>query len=311
MNSSEPHIVTILDEEAGRRLDLILTERYKEEQSRSYFQQLIREGHVLVNDSIVKKHFRPNSGDTVAITFKKPPEISLKPETILLEILYEDDYLIAVNKPAGMVVHPAPGNWEGTFVNALLAHCESLQKEVYNLRPGVVHRLDKNTSGALIAAKNGQVQLRLAALFAGRHVKKEYLAVCLGNPGEGTLNLPIGRHPVDRKKMAIRESGGREAITHYQTLAFDGTLSVVRVQIETGRTHQIRVHLKELRTPILGDEVYGNSSANHHYKAERQLLHAESLELTHPETGELLQLRAPLSEDMLEVVEKIKKRNQL
>jgi 23S rRNA pseudouridine1911/1915/1917 synthase len=288
--------IVITDEEAGERLDKILANRYKEVRSRTYFQYLIEEHKVLLNGLPVKKRHAPQAGDEAEVFFTLTPEIDVKPEAIPLDILYEDDDLIAINKPPGLVVHPAPGNWTGTFVNALLYHCREIDA-TQSLRPGIVHRLDKETSGVLIAAKNSKAQQRLIEMFAGREIYKEYLAICVGNPGQQEINQPIGRHPVDRKKMAILE-GGRPALTIVETLAFDGKLSLVKVILATGRTHQIRVHMKSIGTPVLGDSTYGNAQANQKFKAQRQLLHAKLLKLKHPVTSAPLTIEAPIPDDM-------------
>ena len=202
-----------------------------------------------------------------------------------------------------MVVHPAAGNWSGTFVNALLYHCQNLEKGG-TLRPGIVHRLDKDTSGVLVAAKTNWMQQRMVELFASRQVYKEYLAICIGNPGTGEIETPIGRHPVHRKQMAVTTSGKR-AHTLYRTLSWNGKLSVVQVIITTGRTHQIRVHLKHRGTPVLGDPLYGNSQANKLAKVTYQLLHASTLRFKHPVTGHDLTLTAPPPPEMALFIEKI------
>lgn len=300
MPEQESELIVIQENEAGERLDKILAHRFKDVWSRTYFQYLIDEHLVLLNGEPVKKRIKPQVGDEVEIQFAATPEIDLSPENIPLDILYEDEHLLAINKPAGMVVHPAPGNWSGTFVNALLFHCGNL--EIEGLRPGIVHRLDKETSGVLIAAKSLLVQQKLVEAFAARQVYKEYLAICVGNPGEGTIEEPIGRHPVHRKHMAVVQ-GGKKAITHFQTLATNGKLSVVKVILATGRTHQIRVHLKHHGTPILGDAIYGNPQVNKQYGAERQLLHAYRLQLKHPITGQVLEFEAPIPEDIAKKVQ--------
>lgn len=289
----------INENEADTRIDKILADRYKDVQSRTYFQFLIANNHVLINGKQIKKQHRPKTGDEVEVRFILTPELDLKAEKIPLDIIYEDQYIIVINKPVGMVVHPAPGNWTGTFVNGLLYHCQELKDNMSNnnVRPGIVHRLDKETSGVLIAAKDPIAHQRLVEMFAERKVYKEYLAVCLGNPGKGTINAPIGRHPVNRKLMAVIESG-RPAVTHYESIAKDDKLSLVKLILETGRTHQIRVHLKYLKTPILGDASYGSTQSNEHYKVSRQLLHARLLRLKHPITGEELGFEAPVPDDM-------------
>lgn len=202
-----------------------------------------------------------------------------------------------------MVVHPAVGNWSGTFVNALLFHCK-LEGE--GLRPGIVHRLDKETTGLLLAAKTEKAQQSLVALFASRAIKKEYIAITLGNPGTRTIEGNIGRHPVRRKMMSVLEVGGKEAITQIKTAKCDGNMSVVHLFPQTGRTHQLRVHLKSVGTPILGDPIYGNEALNKKYGAERTLLHAYKLSFTHPITNQPLELTAPIPADMQKFMEKIR-----
>lgn len=291
-------IITV--EESGERLDKILARRYEEIRSRTYFQMLIEEQHVLLNGLPVKKRYLPSPGDEVQIDFIITPEIGLEAEPIPLNIVYEDEHILAINKPAGMVVHPATGNWTGTFVNALLYHCKQLYEESKerpnDIRPGIIHRLDKDTSGLLLAAKTSLAQQRLIALFASRKVHKEYLAICLGNPGNCEINVPIGRHPVKRQQMAVVETG-KPALTICQCLATDGKMSLLRIVLATGRTHQIRVHLKHLGTPVLGDSVYGNIQANEKYKVNRQLLHAHLLRFDHPITGKELILEAKVPAD--------------
>lgn len=301
---NENETIIITEEEAGERLDKILAQRFQNTQSRSYFAMLIEEHQVLLNGFIVKKRIQPKAGDEVQINWILTPEIGLHPENIPLDILYEDDQIIAVNKPAGMVVHPAIGNWSGTFANALLYHCQSLPDQT-SLRPGIVHRLDKDTSGVIIAAKTATAQQKLVEKFAARQVQKEYLAICIGNPGNVEIINHIGRHPVDRKRMAVVETGGKAAHTICQTIACDGKFSVVRITLATGRTHQIRVHLKHQKTPILGDNIYGNSVVNAKHHVTRQLLHAQSLRLLHPISQLPLVIEAPLPEDIKFWVDKI------
>lgn len=295
----------ISEEEKGERLDKILAKRFSEAGSRTYFQYLIDQEKVLLNGLPVKKRIKPSLGDEVEVEYILTEELTLKEENIPLNIIYEDSDLIVVNKSAGMVVHPAPGHWSGTFVNALLFHCrdgftanhENLLPN-QALRPGIVHRLDKDTSGLLIAAKTALAQQRLIEMFSGRNIYKEYLAICIGNPGGGTVDVPIGRHPVHRQLMAVRSEGGRQAITHFRTLAFNGHLSLVSAVIATGRTHQIRVHMRHRGTPVLGDKLYGVDAQNNKYKVERQLLHAYRLRFNHPITGAPLEFEAEPPVDM-------------
>ena len=297
----------ISDVESGERLDKILANRLKDLGSRTYFQFLIDEGQVLLNGEPVKKRVKPLSGDEIEIEYRLTPELNLKPENIPLNIIFEDEFIIVVNKPPGMVVHPAVGNWTGTFVNALLYHCSSLlNKDDSNLRPGIVHRLDKDTSGLIIAAKTSEAHKKLVEMFSLRDIHKEYLAICLGNPGEGSIDLPIGRHPVQRKMMTVLQQGGKPALTHFRSLAHDEKLSLVSLIIETGRTHQIRVHMKHKGTPVLGDLVYGVPSANTKYGTTRQLLHAHKLSFKHPINSNLLNFQAEMPEEMLRFAEKLR-----
>lgn len=299
--NEENDILLVTEEEAGERLDKILAHRFKEVRSRTYFQYLIDQHLVLLNGEPVKKRIKPKVGDEVEVQFMATPEIDLKPEAIPLDIIFEDEHMIVVNKPAGMVVHPAPGHWSGTFVNALLHHCIDLSDATQTLRPGIVHRLDKDTSGVLVAAKTTQIQQKLIESFASRLVYKEYLAICIGNPGEGEINAPIGRHPVHRKEMAIVPAG-RKALTFYKTIGTNGKLSLVKVVIATGRTHQIRVHLKSLGTPVLGDDLYGQVQTNKRYKITHQMLHAFILRLPHPATSQMLEFTVAPPADMLKIM---------
>jgi len=301
-SDSELETLFITHEEQGERLDKILAERFRNVQSRTYFQKLIEDHLVLVNGAPVKKRTRPAEGDEVEVQFLLAPEISLEPEKIALDILFEDEYLLAINKPAGLVVHPAPGHWTGTFVNGLLYHCQQQGITLSSLdqthRPGIVHRLDKDTTGVLVAAKTTQTHQRLVELFASRRTHKEYLAICVGNPGHGIIEAAISRHPVERKKMAVTTEGGRPAISHYTTEAHNGELSLVRIQLVTGRTHQARVHLKHLGFPVLGDPLYGSTKINDRFHIHRQMLHAEILKFAHPITGAPLCLGAPPPPDL-------------
>jgi len=296
--SEEPFdTLFIMQNEEGERLDKILAMRFKKIYSRSYFQYLIDEHLVLLNGEPVKKRIKPKTGDEIEIQFSALPDLKLLPEDIPLSILFEDDYILAINKPAGMVVHPALGNWSGTFVNALLYHCHSLPNPDQSLRPGIVHRLDKETTGVLLAAKTLEAQQKLTELFASRQVYKEYLAICLGKPSQEEIKAPIGRHPIHRKQMTVIPNG-KEAITIPKILKSNGKFSLVQLVILTGRTHQIRVHLKYVNAPIIGDSTYGNLSINKHLHVSRQLLHAASVKFHHPITNELLEIRADLPTDM-------------
>ena len=293
----QPDFLLVAPCEAGQRIDKLLAERYPAF-SRTYFQKLIEEGFVLLNDRPIKKRFAPEAGDEIEVCFQLTEQISLAPEIIPLDILFEDEHLIAINKPAGMVVHPAPGHWNGTFVNALLGHCQDLAPNGDPLRPGIVHRLDKNTSGVLIAAKTGPAHQKLVQMFSSCQMKKIYLAICIGRPPNTTVAAAIGRHPTQRKEMAVVAQRGKEAVSQIQVLAFDHQLSLVMIRPQTGRTHQIRVHLKYIGHPVLGDATYGSDKINDALKVQRQLLHAYRLSFMHPITNAPISLAAPIPEDL-------------
>jgi 23S rRNA pseudouridine1911/1915/1917 synthase len=296
--SEEPEFLFVSAEEEGTRIDKLLTARFPQH-SRTYFQHLLDTGSVLLNGDPIKKRTIPEEGDEIEVCFQVTPEASLQPEAIPLDILYEDEHLLAINKPAGLVVHPAPGHWSGTFVNALLHHCQDIAPGTDPLRPGIVHRLDKDTTGVLIAAKTLPAHQKLIERFSNRQMEKLYLAICQGRPTSTLINLPIGRHPVHRKEMAVLPDG-REAITEIQVAAFNDKISLVLVKPRTGRTHQIRVHLKHSGAPILGDPLYGQREAH-----SRPLLHAYRLSFDHPITGSPIRLVAPIPQDMLQWMQKL------
>jgi 23S rRNA pseudouridine1911/1915/1917 synthase len=306
--AEESNSFFVTDQEAGIRLDKLLTAHFPQ-YSRSYFQYLIEKKLVLIDGEPIKKRFKPESGTEIEIEFSLPEEIELEAESIPLKILYEDDFFLAVNKPPGMVVHPGAGNWTGTFVNALLYHCKHLQASK-NLRPGIVHRLDKDTTGMLLAAKTEESHQRLVELFASRQIKKKYLAICIGNAKKGWIDGPIGRHPLKRKSMAIVPTG-KTAKTYLETIAYNKDFSFVHLYPETGRTHQLRVHLQANGTPILGDPLYGIPSINKKFEVNRQLLHAQSLEFLHPCTGKVMKLMAPIPSDMQKFIDVIEQSYRL
>jgi 23S rRNA pseudouridine1911/1915/1917 synthase len=284
------------------RLDAYLAAAHPDV-SRSRWKQLIEDGHVALNGAPVRK---PNTalaaGDELRCTLPDPTPAGLVASDIPLAILYEDADLIVLNKPAGLVVHPAPGHASDTLVNALLHHCSDLQGIGGELRPGIVHRLDKDTSGVLVVAKNEQAVANLVAQFSAHTVEKEYLALVWGAPrkSSGAIELPIGRHPVHRKKMAV-VSKGRPAVTRYETLAAMPLASLLRVCIETGRTHQIRVHLAHLGHPVVGDTTYGRARRGlpEGLSIPRQMLHARRLKIAHPRDGRPLEFTAPPPADFL------------
>ena len=282
------HTVT----EPCKRLDQLLKSLYPK-YSRTYFQQLIEDQCVLINGQPTKKRAQPQIGDEIDICFRLTPELELKPENIPLDILFEDEHILAINKPAGMVVHPAPGHPTNTFANALLYHCQNLEQTGDPLRPGIVHRLDKETSGVLIAAKTAQSHAKLVELFASRSMEKTYLALCSNNPGSGGIDAPIGRHSVHRQQMTIT-SRGKMAITDIHSIPLSSDTVLVVAKPLTGRTHQIRVHLKSRHAPVLGDKLYGTPNQ----KYNRHLLHAWRLKFTHPITAQEMCFTAPIPDDM-------------
>ncbi len=296
--SSEYEFLFVAAEEEGTRIDKLLTSKFPHH-SRSYFQHLLDIGCVLLNGEPVKKRVLPEEGDEIEICFQAIPEASLEPEAIPLDILYEDEYILAINKPAGMVVHPAPGHWSGTFVNALLAHCKNIAPSSDPLRPGIVHRLDKDTTGILLAAKTLAAHQKLIELFSTQKMEKLYLAICQGKPTKRVIDVPIGRHPVHRKEMAVLPDG-RTAITEIQLAAYNDKYSLVLAKPKTGRTHQIRVHLKHIGCPVIGDTLYGKADLH-----PRQLLHAYRLSFQHPITQEPMRLIAPIPEDIKEWLYKL------
>jgi len=273
------------------RLDKVLTSRFPEH-SRSYIQFLFESGAISKNGTLCKKRTLPSVGDSIRIRFLSLPEISAKPEDIPLDILYEDESLLVINKPLGMAVHPAPGSPCGTVVNALMHRYQSFSEFEDEVRPGIVHRLDKDTTGVLLIAKTPHVQQALSAQFADRSIIKTYLAVTYGLPKEGLVEAPIGRSNTDRKKMCIREDG-KYAATSFSIMKRIDRLSIVEITLHTGRTHQIRVHAKHLNTPILGDPTYGIDHINKKYGLSSQLLHAWKLTFRHPRTGMEMTVTAP------------------
>ncbi len=288
----------LVDEhQAPCRLDLFLCHIW-DRCSRTYFQELIALGLVVVNGRIEKKRYLVQPGDEIEVEFAQPKDSSIVPEPMDLDILYEDEDLLAINKPAGLVVHPGAGNWTGTFVHGLLYYCQTLQT-VSSLRPGIVHRLDKETSGVLLAAKNIETQQKLVSAFAERLVEKVYLAITVGNPGNRMVENHIGRDPQHRQRMAIVQHGGKEARTSIETLHFNPPFATVLLFPETGRTHQLRVHLASLSCPILGDSVYGIARMNQKEGCSRHLLHAWLLAFPHPKTGTRCILQAPIPQDFL------------
>lgn len=291
-------------EQKDLRIDKAISEKY-EDLSRTMIQKLIEEEKILVNKKVVKASYKVNQKDVITIEEVEAKEIDLKPQDIPLDIIYEDNDIIVVNKQKGLVVHPANGNPDGTLVNAIMAICRnSLSGIGGEIRPGIVHRLDKDTSGLIIVAKNDKAHINMSEQIKNHEVKKTYLALVRGviKENEATINMPIGRSTKDRKKMAVSKSG-RNAITHFKVLERYNQYTFLQVNIETGRTHQIRVHLSHIGYPLVGDSVYSNGK--NPFGVEGQMLHAYELEFKHPITAKEMKLQAPLPEYFKEVLNKI------
>lgn len=303
-NCTGKQLFTVTD--FNMRLDKFLTEKLPE-MSRSHIQKLIREGNVTVNEKTVKANYKVSLGEIVEIDIPEPECLDIVPENIPLDILYEDDDILVVNKPKGMVVHPAPGHYSGTLVNAIMFHCkENLSGINGVLRPGIVHRIDMNTTGSLLICKNDKSHRFLAEQLKEHSITRKYHAIVYGNlkDDSGTIASPIGRHPVERKKMSTKSKNGRPAVTHYQVLERFGNFTYIECQLETGRTHQIRVHMSSIGHPILGDDLYGPSKCP--YTLDGQTLHAKILGIVHPTTKEYMEFDAPLPTYFLDLLEKLR-----
>lgn len=286
--------INVKAEESGERIDALLS-RNLDGFSRSQIQKLLEQGAVTLGGKVLKKNFRCTAGESYDILLPDTAELPLEPQDIPLEIVYEDGDLIVVNKQRGLVVHPAPGHPDGTLVNALLYHCgDSLSSIGGQRRPGIVHRIDKDTSGLIIAAKNDFAHQGLSAQLSDHSLCREYEAIVRGNfkTDGGTVNRPIGRHPVDRKRMAVTDRNSKPAVTHWQLLASYHGYSHILCRLETGRTHQIRVHMASIGHPLLGDFTYGAPSPDK--GLEGQCLHARRLRFVHPRSGEEMELETPL-----------------
>ena len=296
----------IIAEMENVRLDAYIAQKC-ENLSRTMIQKLIEDGEILVNGQEKKISYKTKQGDVIEIHIPEAKEINLKAQDIPLDVVYEDDDIIIVNKPKGMVVHPANGNPDGTLVNAVMALCKgSLSGIGGEIRPGIVHRLDKDTSGLIIIAKNDVAHINLSKQIKDRRVKKIYIALVKGNvsENEATVNMPIGRSTKDRKKMAVRKDG-KEAITHFKVLKRYGKYTLLELKIDTGRTHQIRVHMAEIGHPVVGDMIYSNGK--NEFGIEGQMLHAKSLDFQHPVTGKQIHLEAELPKYFEEILSKLDK----
>lgn len=296
---------TIETEEPAERLDAFLAD-YFADFSRSRLQKLIKEGLVKVNNQKAKPSQSLETGDEIEIFVPMAAPVAVTAENIPLDIIYEDNDVIVINKPRGMVVHPAVGNYSGTLVNALLYHCKDLSGINGELRPGIVHRIDKETSGLIIAAKNDKAHHGLVEQWQTREVKRYYKALLHGSMGEpgGTVDAPIGRHPKDRKKMAVVPLTGRHAVTHYKVLERFAKYTLIEAKLDTGRTHQIRVHTQYLNHPVVGDIIYGPKGKS--AVKIGMLLHSASMEFRQPITDEIIKLKAPVPQDFAEMLEKLR-----
>lgn len=295
--------VTAEAEDAGTRADVFLAAKLGV--SRSNMQKLLEDGRVKRGEKIIKANYKVRAGEMFVVDIPEPEPIEAVPENIPLDIIYEDDDVVVLNKARGMVVHPAPGNYTGTLVNALLYHCSNLSGINSAIRPGIVHRLDKDTSGIMIVAKNDAAHISLSQQIQSKTAVRTYLAVVRGNikTDSGTIETQIARDKTDRKKMAVVKEGGRDAITDYEVLERFGKYTLVRCKLRTGRTHQIRVHMEYLGYPLVGDPKY--SPMKTPFGIKGQALHSHTLEFTHPRTGERMKYEAPLPEDMHKIITRL------
>jgi 23S rRNA pseudouridine1911/1915/1917 synthase len=307
------HTFTVAPQDAKTRLDIFLSQNIPY-LTRSRIKKLIEEGLVSLNNDPAKAGARLRDGDKIIITIPEPQPAVAEPEAIPLNIIYEDRDIVVINKPSGLVVHPGAGRARGTLVNALLYHCKDLSGIGGALRPGIVHRIDKDTSGILIVAKNDKSHQFLAKQFKEHSIKRRYVALVWGmvKNDEGTIDFPIGRHVSERKKMSVRTRMGRMAVTHYKVIKRFAHFTLIEVSLETGRTHQIRVHLSAIHHPVVGDPVYGKGRMPHGLSTKltallkslkRQALHAQILGIIHPETKEYMEWTAPLPDDMKNIID--------
>lgn len=290
----------------GERIDKYLAELL-ENQTRSYIQKLIKDNEVVVNDKIVKANYKISVGDCVEITIPDAVVLDIVPQDIPLDIIYEDEDILIVNKPKGMVVHPSAGHYDGTLVNAIMYHCKDNLSGINGvMRPGIVHRIDMDTTGVLVVCKNDNAHLSLTEQLKVHSITRKYRAIVHNyvKEDEGVVEGTIGRHPTDRKKMAINVKNGKEAITHYKVLERFGNYTYIECKLETGRTHQIRVHMASINNPLLGDNVYGPAKCPFHLQG--QTLHAMVLGLIHPRTGEYVEFEAPLPEYFEKLLNKLR-----
>lgn len=297
----------VSEDNEKKRLDLFLSENM-DDVSRTRIKSAIEESCIKVNGEIVKPNYRLKIGDVIDVNIPPRERPSLKPENIPLDILYEDQDIIVINKPRGMVVYPAPGNYSGTLVNALLYHTERLSDVGGGGRPGIVHRLDKDTSGVMVVAKNDKAHLNLARQLKDRRITKIYKTLVWGaiQENQATIEAPIGRHPVKRKEMAVGAPNAREAITHFKVLERFSEFTFLKVKLETGRTHQIRVHMKFIGHPVVGDPVY--TQKKNPFNIKGQALHAYMLGLFHPRSNKYMEFKAPLPDDIASILKLLRER---
>lgn len=298
-----------VEEEKNERLDYFIAKNL-EKVSRSYVKKLIKDDLVLVNGIPMKSSYNIKQGDLIEINMPEPESVKATPEDIPVNIIYEDEDILVVNKPQDMVVHPGAGNYSGTLVNGLLYHIESLSTINGDIRPGIVHRLDKDTSGVLIVAKNNKAHEIISLALKNREVKKVYLALVHGNVkgNSGTIDAPIGRHEINRKKMTVRKTNSKEAISHFRVLNRFDKFTLVEVSLETGRTHQIRVHMAYINHSIVGDPVY--SRRKNKFGLDKQMLHAHKVGFIHPSKNEYIEFIADLPDYFLNIIDKLKNKRK-
>lgn len=292
----ESYIFVIDEQTKNIRIDSYLSQMI-DDCSRSFIQKLIDENQILVNRNIIKSNYKLKRGDIVEVNIPEPTNIEIEAENIALNILYEDKDIIVINKKQGMVVHPSYGHYSGTVVNALLYHCKGELSGINGvMRPGIVHRIDKDTSGVIVAAKNNNAHQKLAAQLKEHSITRKYNAIVYNNikNDTGTIDAPIGRHPINRKKMAVTDKNSKQAITHYKVIKRFDNYTFIEAQLETGRTHQIRVHMSYIGHPLVGDEVYGPKNSK--FKLNGQMLHARVLGFIHPSTGKYIEFEADIPE---------------
>lgn len=299
------HEIDVLESQAGIRIDKFIADELPE-LSRSYVQKLIKEEQITVNGKPIKANYKLSPEDLVAVLQPELKEPDIVAEDIALDILYEDSDLLIVNKPKGMVVHPSAGHYTGTLVNALMHYCKDDLSGINGvMRPGIVHRIDMDTTGSLLVCKNDYAHQNIAEQLKTHDIKRVYHAVVHGviKDDEGTIDAPIGRHPVERKKMSVNHKNGKEAVTHYKVIKRFRNYTYIQCQLETGRTHQIRVHMASIKHPLLGDTVYGPTKCP--FKLQGQTLHAKTIGIMHPRTNEYLEIDAPLPEYFSELLKKL------